>query len=513
MRGRSWITWTRACIWSVLLAGLPATGGARGLDHPLVFAQEPVDQGECGSRIASLQADGRLAVLTEGFCAAADPCVSFDGQRLLYAGKRRAGDRWEIWEMGVDGSRKLQVTADQGDCREPIYLAKAAVDAPNFRDKVRWIAFTSTAPAVLNGRGNGPLTSLYAMSLTPVPGRGTVLWRTTYNLGGDAAPTILADGRVLFSAWQRTGRALMTISWAGENLNPLYGSHDGAVSQLEACELPEQRRVVFVESEGEPDDRSGRLAQVSFRRPLHSHQVLSQDGGRYRTPAGLPDGRLVVAHASAEATYGIYLFDEKKGRPGRRIYDAPEWHDVDPQPVLARPEPIGRIPMVEFASVLDVGGFGKAGQLQCLNVYESDRREAAAIAPGQVKKVRLVEGLPVPLSDTEGLLDTREGNRSDEWPPPFVRTRSLGETTVEEDGSFFVNVAGDIPFYVETLDENGQVLMTMRTWIWVRSGDQRGCVGCHENKEMGPENRATQALIRARPAMLMGPRRNGEKSH
>ena len=79
---------------------------------------------------------------------------------------------------------------------------------------------------------------------------------------------------------------------------------------------------------------------------------------------------------------------------------------------------------------------------------------------------------------------------------------------MEADGSFYVNVSGDVPFYVETLDENGQVVQTMRSWVWVRSGDQRGCIGCHENKELAPENRVTEALGKARPLTL-----NGSSTH
>ena len=129
-----------------------------------------------------------------------------------------------------------------------------------------------------------------------------------------------------------------------------------------------------------------------------------------------------------------------------------------------------------------------------------------AIERGVIFQERLVEGLPLALSGGEPLPEIQKKGGSDVWPPPFVRTRPLGEAEVEEDGSFYVNVAGDVPFYIETLDGNGQVLTTMRAWMWVRSGDQRGCVGCHENKELTPENRATQALIRAQPAMLLGPR-------
>ena len=508
MRSESWINSTLSLGWIFffLLVCLPTMSEAKGLDQPLIFVQESVEKAECGSRIVALQVDGRLSVLTKGFCAAADPSVSFDGERVLFAGKKQESDPWDIWEMQVDGANERRITSDMGDCREPVYLATAAVNPPTFSDKVRWITFTSSAPQVFDERGKGPLTSLYAMSMKPLSGRGTVVWRTTYDLGGDVAPTVLADGRVLFSSWQRRGYALMAISWSGENLNPFFGSHDGEVSQLSAVEMPGERRLLFIESEGETEDRSGRLAQVSFRRPLHSHRVLSRDGGRYRTPQGLADGLLLVAYADGEDSYGIYLFDEEKGKPGDQIFDAPEWHDVDPQPVVVRAEPIGHIPTVEFASVLDVGGFKKAGQLQCLNVYDSDRQEAGQIRVGQVEKVRLVEGLSIALSEEEQFAEIQKKGSSDVWPPPFVRTRPLGEAEVEEDGSFYVNVAGDVPFYIETLDKNGQVLTTMRTWMWVRSGDQRGCVGCHENKELTPENRATQALIKAQPVMLLGDR-------
>ena len=128
------------------------------------------------------------------------------------------------------------------------------------------------------------------------------------------------------------------------------------------------------------------------------HYVLANAEAPEPDFVELPDGRLLVAHDRA-GTYGISLIDEKKGKPGRPNVDDPAWHDVDPHPVVARAEPVGRIPTVEFASVLDIGGFKSAGQLQCLNVHESDREEVQGIRPGQVKTVRLVEGLPLSLED------------------------------------------------------------------------------------------------------------------
>ena len=473
---------------------------------PLLFVQEPM-AGAAGSRIVGLWPDGELHVLTEDFADAAEPNVSHDGTWVLFAGRRHAEDGWEIWRMARDGTHQEQITHGMADARAPVWLAPAAVNAPTFDAKIDWIAFTSTKTNVYDERGSAPLANLYAMSLAPVGDRGHVVWRTTFGLGGDLAPTVLADGRILFSSWQRDGYALMTISWAGENLNPLFGSHDGHVSQVSARELPGQRTVVFVEVDGDATAAGGRLAALSMRRPLHSRQVLAEDGA-YRTPAPLPDDRLVVAwRASTASSFGLYAFnigsgDIDSGR-GELIYDDPDWHDVAPAPVAPRPVPRGRIPTVDFASVLDIKGFERAGQLQCLDVNETDRPELAAVA-GRARRVRLVEGLPLTQAEVRQQRQAPVPSMSD-WPPAFVRTRPLGEAPIEADGSFYVNVAGDVPFYIETLDDAGKIVAVMRTWMWVRAGDQRGCVGCHEDKELAPENRVTQALLRARPTSLMGP--------
>ena len=88
------------------------------------------------------------------------------------------------------------------------------------------------------------------------------------------------------------------------------------------------------------------------------------------------------------------------------------------------------------------------------------------------------------------------------WPPPCVETRSLGEAPVEKDGSFFVNITGNIPFYIELLDQDRKTLHSMESWIWIRSKSQRGCIGCHENKELAPQNRATDALLKMQPTLI-----------
>ena len=78
----------------------------------------------------------------------------------------------------------------------------------------------------------------------------------------------------------------------------------------------------------------------------------------------------------------------------------------------------------------------------------------------------------------------------------------MGEAPVEPDGSFFVEVPADTPFLLQLLGEKGNVLETMPRWIWVRRGTSRGCIGCHENKELAPENRVSDAVRKAVPYVL-----------
>ena len=148
-----------------------------------------------------------------------------------------------------------------------------------------------------------------------------------------------------------------------------------------------------------------------------------------------------------------------------------------------RPEPQGLI-----SAVVDALAWG---HLHCLNVYESDRPEIRAIRKGDVKRARFLEGDP----------DTVAKHRELPLPSlPVARTRLLGEAPVEPDGSFFVEVPADTPFLIQLLDEKGKVLETMPRWIWVRRGTSRGCIGCHENKELAPENRVSDAVRKAVPS-------------
>jgi hypothetical protein len=71
---------------------------------------------------------------------------------------------------------------------------------------------------------------------------------------------------------------------------------------------------------------------------------------------------------------------------------------------------------------------------------------------------------------------------------------SLGIVNVEEDGSFYLKALADVPVRIQTLDENGRIVSGPGAWIWLRPNERRGCIGCHEDHELAPENRVALAV-------------------
>jgi len=184
---------------------------------------------------------------------------------------------------------------------------------------------------------------------------------------------------------------------------------------------------------------------------------------------------MLVSYAADGVSYGIYRYDPAAKRLGPRVFDDPDWADMDPQAVLRRPEPQGRITIVVDSK--------DTGDIQCLNVYDSDNPRMRRVEKGSVKRVRVIEGLARRESRTP--LDTVNA---------ATRVRLIGEAPVQPDGSFYLRAPADMPISFQMLDEHGFSLVSMGTWVWVRRGDMRGCIGCHENKELAPENRVPLAL-------------------
>ena len=412
---------------------------------------------------------------------------------MLFAGKREASDNWDIFQMPLDGSGVRQITRDMGNCRSPGYQATLYTIVS--REPWHQLTFVSDGAGTRNEDGSGPATHLYSSKLD-----GSAVRRLTYNLSSDMDPFLMEDGRLLFASWQRGRLAqgpLGRVSLFGVNIDgadfALFASQAGRRVKHMPC-VTTDGLVVFVESDRVPWDGAGYLSSVTMRRPLHSYGPITRDGdGLFHSPSPLADGTILVSRrpCGAGETHAVCRLDPRTGR-WARVFDDPRFHDIQAKLVDRRSQVDGRSSVVMEED--PTGRKYPNGRLYCLNVHLSDLEKRGWMPPGTVRRLRVLEGIPLAAQDSAA-----HGS-------PLAPRRLLGEIDVSEDGSFNVTVPANTAIELQTLDADGLALRSCG-WIWAKNREPRGCIGCHEDPELTPENLFVDAVQRPSIALTLPPAR------
>jgi len=459
---------------------LPASNAqeSKGAGPPdLIILQAPVLQSgklserfPQGSRLVLLAAKSHSpVVLTPDFLAAADPRISFDGSRVLFAGKKSVDVPWQIWEMNADGSGQRQVTHCSQDCLKSAYLPRGE------------IVFTALFPHT-----SGATSQLWVSKVD-----GSDAHPITFGPGDFQLETILKNGAILATArsplvpsdGQPADRQLYTLRPDGSGLATLRCDHQHAALRTQAEEL-DDGSVVFVKSPISQAAPGGELAWI--RRGALHNAPLAAGPGRFFSAQPLSAEKLVVAREAGAANsprqnLALYAFDATDGKFGDLIYEDPKLASVAAVPLAAHEPPRW------YWSTLNPAL--RTGYFVCLDSYLAD-----GVLRGR---------LGVPLAKVRVLgLD-----------PETQQEHSLGEAPIEADGSFYIAVPPDQPVRFEALDANGQIVREQRSWIWSRSGEEHGCVGCHEDRARAPENRWPMALRRLDGPIRLGVEAQPQAAH
>jgi len=467
----------------VLLVHLPAspqTARAKSAVTPrvalpdIVFVQTPklvlaplaqrFPQGSAIVRLPASAAQRVLVHLSDGFFAAADPQVSFDGARILFSGQKRQGDRWQLWEMNLDGSNKRQVTHCTEHCLRGAYLPAEEI-----------------AVTVQETKGTHPLSYLAVVN-----NDGTGFHRITFGNAPFQLETVLRDGRIVASAsWPLVGaqqqgaaRILYTLRPDGTALESFRCEHSDKATQADAEEL-DDGSLVFVRGSAAEARVSGELMLIRQgapgATPLGPRQIAFESP-RQIFAKELLVARQAAAASSSPALFEIYRLNLQTGALGARVYADSHLSSIQPTPVIARTVP------KRYWDTLNPQS--STGNFISLNSYLSADAPRGRISQ-QIAKVRVFT------------LDSNDGHE-----------RNLGDAPVESDGSFFVQVPANWPVRFVLLDAKGQTIREEHGWIWARPGEERGCTGCHGDKALAPENHWPETLRR-----FDTPTRLGEISH
>lgn len=443
----------------------------------------PLEALQPGSRIVLARMTGRdatIVALTPDFASAGRPDVSFDGQRVLFLGRQAAAERVNVWELDLNNRQVRRITDSAVDCTAARYLSMLyTLDAD---EPVPQICFCSTS--------QDGVSAIYTCHLD-----GSRVRRITFGPDSASDPLPLSDGRLLYTSRTATGGArsetapasaarprarLFTVNTDGTDVCLFAAPGGPTVTPHSACELADGR-VLIVERSADSNDapqRGDALVATARTRSLHSRRVLCETGGRFGPPAPLPSGVLLLPHAPARGDPSA-IFQMLPATDQRRaLIDSTDWACTDVQRVAPRPPPAGRASVVD--DQLDYG------YLYCLSAYMTDSSPSGANRPAAIQRVQLF---------------TRAG---EDGAAGTCREALLGEAPVEEDGSFYLQVPARTPFRLRTVGADGAVLREMESWIWVMPREARGCIGCHEDRELTPPNRHVLAL-RKPPAILNRP--------
>jgi len=473
---------------SLVVTQLPL-GLAAERGGPLADGMLRADYGE-GARIVLVDPEGRYRVLTAGFHSAADPSLSFDAHRIVFAGQEKASDPWAIYEMNADGSGVRLVTRGPGRCRSPFYMSTVYTLTPTDTEPWQQVGFIGSDLVEMNEYADVPSGSLYSCKLD-----GSTLRRLSFDISSELDPFLKQDGRVLFAGWQRSqldrgprGRiALFEINLDGADYAIFAGDQGLRIKQMPT--VTSNRLAVFVEADRVGWDGAGSLAAVSLRRSLHTYRRLTTaEDGLFLFPSPLPDGEVLVSRRPADGSgsHAVYRLDPASGKR-TRVFDDPEFHDIQALALLPRARPDGR------SSVIRVGD--PQGTFYGLDVYTNDLADPGWLSPGEVKTIRVLEGIP-----------RRRGDGVRPGIPPLVTRRLIGEAPVQEDGSFHIQVPSDTPIELQILDADGLSLRRC-SWIWARGHEPRGCIGCHEDPELSPRNHFAKALSMPAVQLTLPPER------
>ncbi len=289
--------------------------------------------------------------------------------------------------------------------------------------------------------------------------------RITFQPHEDLNAMVMHDGRILFSSRQlKPERGLLKfLAMRPDGTKAELFCQPGASANAvgKASEAP-GRQVMF------PED--GRLISVWFNRPLHSRKAILENMGILQSAHIAGDKLLVCADHEKKGIFSLALLADDGGR--LYTYSDPAHHVIEAVAVAARPVP-KKLPT-------RVDPKKKSGVFVCLNADASDISLDKDIKTAKVQV--------------------------------FAPDKMVGEVAVAEDGSFNIEVQADTPLRFATVDSAGNVLRGPSAWMWVRPGEHRGCTGCHEDREMAPENYVPKSLKNG-PVSLVKEDISIEKSH
>jgi hypothetical protein len=415
------------------------------------------------------------------------PDLSFDAKNIVFSFKPHNEKSFHLYQISADGTGLVQLTDGPYDDLDPIYLPDGH------------ILFSTT-------RGHTyvrcmPPTNAFVLARCDADGKNIYL--ISHNNEPDYLPSMMHDGRVIYTRWEYTDKplwraqGLWTVNPDGTQANTFWGNQTVWPDLLkDARSIPGSRRVMFTGS-AHHNWFSGSVG------------ILDPDKG-YNFPDGL-------AKVTADVPW-----PESGNGPVDPI-ESPRYHTSGSYPAYYSPYPLGEQDFLVSAErngkfllyLMDVDGNRELIYEGANNIFHAQplkprpnppvvadrvawptRQQRLDPEGGVIYSGNVYHGAPLELRGNARylrVLSIEHKTYTYWYKRPYISTgpvvsavqsegvkRILGTVAIESDGSVAFHAPPGIPLHFQLLDENLRSLQTMRSFVGVMPGERRGCLGCHE---------------------------------
>lgn len=426
--------------------------------------------------------------------------LHWDADRILFS-MTDSTKRWQIFEIGVDGTDLKQLTRiDEPDLEffDGAYLPDGKIIA------ISNIGYNAV-PCV-DGNAAVGNTCLY----DPETG---ALRRLTFDQDANWGPVIMHNGRVMYTRWEYTdlthyfSRMVMHMNPDGTEQKALYGS--GSVfpnSTFDIQPIPNHatrfigiisghhgtvrsgRLIIFDPSKNRKGEK-GMVQELPFSNrpiiPIVKDRLVDGVWPQFLKPYPLNDKYfLVTAKLSPESLWGLYLVDVFDNLTLLKSAEGEGF--INAIPLKKQPVP----PVIPDKTKQDK----KTATVFIQDIYEGEGLKG--VPRGTVKAFRVMAyeyAYNKVKSDFDG-----QGIQSG-----WDIKRLLGVVPVEEDGSAIFTIPANTPISLQPLDANGCAVQWMRSWLTGMPGEIVSCVGCHEDQNQIPIPKRVIASTRTPHAIVL----------
>ena len=471
--------------------------------------------------------------------------LSFDAKRIIFGWKSSIEKGFRIYEVGIDGNGLRQLTFEPPDEKQRI----KKYNQPDFESYNHHtddmhpcylpdggICFTSSRceyGILCNGNDTLSTTVLYRIDAD-----GGNMEKLTNSAVSEFSPTIMPDGRILYSRWEYVDKGSLCVKalWAmhpdGTGSVEIFGNnHNLPPTFLHGRAIPDSKNLfVCLGVPHFPQAGYGTVIRIDTNYDIRTRKpmtyvtssvdlrgaVTGGEGGWefYINNRWVPDGRgrkgrlyadpypinknlfLVSSKQTGKRwndmeAYDLYLLDDKGNHT--LIYDDPEFSCWHPMPLKTR-----LVPPILCSSIDTQLAKQNLGVCIVSDIYKG----LDNVKPGTIKYIRINEQVPRPWAARKFM--EYEGFAVSMGTHMGLKVQH-GIVPVEEDGSAHFVVAADRNIFFQVLDENFMEIQRERTYINYRPGEIRSCIGCHEKPRDAAPSIPAGLMALKRPPSKPGP--------